>query len=65
VGASVEGELNLVMDAIVLYPIQCMFTLCHIYFFFQENSWRTLSWRGDQWLQCYPQAFHGNEKVGS
>ena len=27
-GASVEGELHLVMDAIVSYPIQCLFTLC-------------------------------------
>ena len=31
-GASEEGELHLVMDAIVSYPIQCLFTLCLITF---------------------------------
>ena len=28
-----ECELHLVMDAIVSYPIQCLFTLCLISFF--------------------------------
>jgi hypothetical protein len=32
VGASVESESHLVMDAIVSYPIQCLFTLCFIAF---------------------------------
>jgi hypothetical protein len=36
VGASVEGELHLVMDAIVSYPIQCLFTLCLISFSFKR-----------------------------
>jgi hypothetical protein len=36
VGAFVEGDLHLVMDTIVSYPIQCLFTLCIISFFFQE-----------------------------
>jgi hypothetical protein len=30
VGASIEGELHLIMDASVSYPIQCFFTLCLI-----------------------------------
>jgi hypothetical protein len=46
VGTYVEGELHLVMDAIVSYPIQ-PFILCLISFSFQENSWGTLPWRGD------------------
>jgi hypothetical protein len=36
VGASVEGEMHLVMDAIVSYPIQCIFTLCLIAFSFKR-----------------------------
>ena len=36
VGASEKGELHLVMDAIVSYPIQCLFTLCFIYFYFKR-----------------------------
>jgi hypothetical protein len=61
VGASEEGELHLVMDANVSMP----FTLLSYCFLFQENSWGTLPWHGHQWRQCYPQAFHRDEKVGS
>jgi hypothetical protein len=35
VGASVEGELHLVMDSIVLYPIQCL--LFFVLFLFLFN----------------------------
>jgi hypothetical protein len=34
--ASVEGELHLVMDEIVYYPIQCLFNLCLIDFSFKR-----------------------------
>jgi hypothetical protein len=37
VGASKEGELHLVMDAIVSYPIQCLFTF--ILFLFLSIEW--------------------------
>jgi hypothetical protein len=33
---TIEGELNLVMDEIVSYPIQCIFTLCLINFYFKR-----------------------------
>jgi hypothetical protein len=36
VGASEEGELHLVMDAIVSCPIQCLFTFCLIAFSFKR-----------------------------
>jgi hypothetical protein len=36
VGASVEGELQIVMDAIVSYPIQFLFTLFLISFSFKR-----------------------------
>jgi hypothetical protein len=36
VGASEEGELHLVMDAIVSYRIQCLFTLYLIAFSFKR-----------------------------
>jgi hypothetical protein len=36
VGASVQGELHLVMDAIVSCTIQCLFTLCIIAFSFKR-----------------------------
>jgi hypothetical protein len=35
-GASVEGELHPVMDAIVSWPIQCFFTICLISFSFKR-----------------------------
>jgi hypothetical protein len=44
VGASEEGELHLVMDANVSKPIQCLLIFLSYFFFFQENSWGTLSW---------------------
>jgi hypothetical protein len=34
--AFVEGELHLVMDEIVSYPIRCLFTLCLIDFSFKR-----------------------------
>jgi hypothetical protein len=37
VGASVEGEMHLVMDASVSYPIQFIFTLCLISFSFKRT----------------------------
>jgi hypothetical protein len=36
VGSSEEGELHLVMDAIVSYPIQCLFTFYLIVFSFKR-----------------------------
>ena len=33
-GASVEGELHLIMDAIVSYPIQCLLFLVLLFLFF-------------------------------
>jgi hypothetical protein len=49
-----------------MFPSPFMpFILYSYCFFFQEASQGTLSWRGDQWWQCYLQAFHGNEKAGS
>jgi hypothetical protein len=47
VGASEEGELHLAMDANVSKPIQCLLRSLSYSFFFQENSWGTLPWRGD------------------
>jgi hypothetical protein len=50
VGASVEGELHLIMDAIVSQPIQCLLFFSLIafgLFSFQGKIWGTLSWRGD------------------
>ena len=35
-GAYVEGEMHLVMDVIVSYPIQFLFTLCLISFSFKR-----------------------------
>jgi hypothetical protein len=46
VGASEEGELHLVMDAKVSKPIHAFYLLSYC-FFFQETSWGTLPWRGD------------------
>jgi hypothetical protein len=51
VGVSIEGELHLIMDAIISYPIQCLlFLVLFLFglFYFQGKSWGTLSWRGDQ-----------------
>jgi hypothetical protein len=63
VGASVEGELHL--SWMQIFSSSFMpFIFILFSFFFQEASQGTLPWRGDQWWQCYPQAFHGNEKVG-
>jgi hypothetical protein len=36
VGASIEGELHLIMDASVSYPIQFLFNLCLISFSFKR-----------------------------
>ena len=49
VGASEEGEMHLVMDSNVSKPIQCLLPFLSYCFFFQENSWGTLPWHGDQW----------------
>ena len=35
-GASIEGELHLIMDASVSYPIQFLFNLCLISFSFKR-----------------------------
>jgi hypothetical protein len=35
VGASVEGEMHLVMDAIVSYPIQCLLFFVSLIFLFK------------------------------
>jgi hypothetical protein len=36
-GASEEGEMHLVMDAIISYPVQCCFTF--ILFLFLSREW--------------------------
>jgi hypothetical protein len=36
VGASVEGEIHLVMDAIVSYPIQCLLLFVLLLFLFKR-----------------------------
>jgi hypothetical protein len=36
VGASIEGELHLVMDAIVSYPIQCLLFFVLLFFLFKK-----------------------------
>jgi hypothetical protein len=38
VGASVEGELHLVMDAIVSYPIQCLLFFVLLLFLFKGKA---------------------------
>jgi hypothetical protein len=40
VGAFEEGELHLVMDAIVSYPIQCLFNFYLISFYFKRIARR-------------------------
>jgi hypothetical protein len=65
VGASVEGELHLSWMQMFPSPFMPFILILIAFFFFQEASQGTLPYRGNQWWQCYPQAFHGNEKAGS
>jgi hypothetical protein len=64
VGAFMEGELHLVLNAIFSKPICFPFFFLYFSFMFQGISWRPLSWLGVQIRQCHSQMPHGNENVG-
>jgi hypothetical protein len=55
VGTSVEGEVHL--SWMQMFPSPLMAFVFILLLFLQEASQGTLPWRGDQWWQCYPQAF--------